>query len=83
MPNPDYAEIGLQLCGRLSVDGSEGRGVDAEDPDQDSKEAFYSAISSTRVSVVTSRAKQNMILFAKTEFLGAVADGRDSSSKSV
>lgn len=58
IPNADYAEVGRQLCGGLGINSTEaqGRGGDSHPTSQ------------ATISVVTSRAKQNMILFAKTEF---------------
>lgn len=59
IPDADYAEVGRQLCGGLSINSTEPQSGGGD----------THPISQAMISVVTSRVKQNMILFAKTEFL--------------
>lgn len=77
IPNADYAEVGRQLCGGLSISTKAQSGGEDDSPPDSSK--ALSPTSQAAISVVTSRAKQNMILFAKTEFLSTHANGVASS----
>lgn len=68
IPRADFDEVGLQLCGKAG-------GGDEESPASEEGEGEEGTL--LDISVVTHSASQNILLFAKSEFLASLADGEE------